>query len=98
MLIQLRTRKIGLNSFLKSARVPNIEALCAYGEEEETVEHFLQKCPRWKEQRAILNGLKTVKETLGNRENSERAVRYLLATKRLEQFSYIDCELVLEAR
>jgi hypothetical protein len=46
MLIQLRTRKIGLNSFLKSARVPGIEALCECQEEEETIEHFLFKCSR----------------------------------------------------
>ena len=84
MLIQLRTRKIGLNSFLKNARVPNIEALCECQEEEETVEHFLFKCPRWEEQRAILNGLKTVKEALEERENNVKTVRYLLATKRLE--------------
>ena len=84
MLIQLRTRKIGLNSFLKRARVPNIEALCECQEEEETLEHFLFKCPRWGEQRAILNGLKTVKEALEKRENSERVVKYLLAIKRLE--------------
>ena len=87
-----------MNSFLKSARVPNIEALCECEGEEEIVEHFLFKCPRWKEQRAILNGLRTIKEALGNRENSEKAVKYLLATKRLEQFSHIDCELALEAK
>ena len=98
MLIQLRTRKIGLNSFLKSARVPEIEALCECQEEEETIEHFLFKYFRWKEQRAILNGLKTIKEALGKRDNSEKVVKYLLATKRLEQFSRIDCELALEAR
>ena len=98
MLIQLRTRKIGLNSFLKNARVPGIEALCECQEEEETVEHFLFKCPRWEEQRAILNGLKTVRDTLGERKNSEKAVRFLLATKRLEQFSRIDYELALEAK
>ena len=98
MLIQLRTRKIGLNSFLKSARVPGIEALCECQEEEETIEHFLFKCPRWEDQRAILNGLKTVRETLGERKNSEKAVRFLLATKRLEQFSRTNCELALEAR
>lgn len=44
-----------------------------------------------------MNGLKTIQETLGNRRNSEKAVRYLLATKRLEQFSHIDCKLALEA-
>ena len=73
-----------MNAFLKSARVPNIEALCDCKKEKETVEHFLFKCPRWKEQRAILDGLKTVRETLGERKNSEKAVKYLLATKRLE--------------
>lgn len=97
ILIQLRTEKTGINSFLKRARVPNIEALCECQEEEETIGHFLFRCPKWKGQRAILNGLKTIQETLENRENSERAVRYLLATKRLEQFSHIDCKLALEA-
>ena len=97
ILIQLRTEKIGFNAFLNNARVPNIEALCDCKEEEETVEHFLFKCPKWKEQRVILNGLKTVRETLGDRGNSEKAVKYLLATKRLEQFSQVGCELALEA-
>ena len=46
MLIQLRTRKIGFNLFLKNARVPGIEALCECQEENETMEHFLFKCPR----------------------------------------------------
>ena len=82
---------------MKSARVPGIEALCECQEEKETVEHFLFKCPRWKEQRAILNGVKTVREVLGERKNSEKAVRFLLATKRLEQFSRTNCELVFEA-
>ena len=98
ILIQLRTEKIGLNGFLKRARVPNIEALCECKEEEETIGHFLFKCPRWKEQRASLNGLKTVKEALETRDNSEKVVRFLLATKRLEQFSRTDCELALEAK
>ena len=98
ILIQLRTEKIGLNGFLKRARVPNIEALCECKEAEETVEHFLFKCSRWMEQRTLLNGLKTIKEALGKRDNSERVVRYLLATGRLEQFSRIDCNRALEAR
>ena len=38
--------KIGLNAFLKDARVPNIEALYEYQEEEETIEYFLFKYPR----------------------------------------------------
>ena len=46
ILIQLRTEKIGLNGFLKRARVPGIEALCEYKEEEEIVKYFLFKCPR----------------------------------------------------
>ena len=84
ILIQLRSGKIGLNAFLKRAKVPNIEALCECKKAEETVRHFLFKCPRWNEQRAILNGLKTIKEALGERKNSEKVVKYLLATKRLE--------------
>jgi hypothetical protein len=49
ILVQLRTEKIGLNAFLKNARVPGIEALCECQEEKETVEHFLFKCPRWED-------------------------------------------------
>jgi hypothetical protein len=96
ILIQLRTEKIGLNGFLKRARVPNIEALCECKEAEETVEHFLFKCSRWNEQRAILGGLKTIREALGERENSEKVVKYLLATGRLEQYSRIDHESALK--
>ncbi len=77
-------------------KVPNIEALCECKKVEEIVRHFLFKCPRWKEQRAILNGLKTIKEAIGERKNSEKVVKYLLATKRLEQFSQIDCENALK--
>ena len=97
MLIQLRTTKIGLNSFLNNARVPGTEALCECQEEEETIKHFLFKCPRWEEQRVILNGLKTVKETLEKRENSEKIVKFLLATNGLKKFSRIDRNLALEA-
>jgi hypothetical protein len=46
-IIQLRTEKIGLNLFLNKRRVPNISPLCECGEGEESVEHFLYKCPRW---------------------------------------------------
>ena len=61
------------------------------------MEHFLFKCSRWNEQRAILGGLKTTREALGERDNSEKVVKYLLATKRLEQYSQIDHESALKA-
>jgi Reverse transcriptase (RNA-dependent DNA polymerase) len=98
ILILLRTQKIGLNSFLHRMGVPGIDALCDCEEEEETVEHFLYKCSKWNDYRNILGDftLKSLAETLQSREGSYRAARFLLATKRLEQFSLVDSSLVTE--
>ena len=49
ILIQLRTEKIGLKAFLKGRRVPGYEdSACECQEEEETVQHFLLRCQRWR--------------------------------------------------
>ena len=73
-------------------RVPNVDSLYEYKEEEESVEHFLYKCSKWNVYRDILGDfrLKSLKETLLSREGSYRAARFLIATKRLEQFSLIE--------
>ena len=62
------------------------------------MEHFLYKCSKWNDYRNILGDftLKSLAETLQSREGSYRAARFLLATKRLEQFSLVDSSLVTE--
>ena len=73
--------------------MPNIDSLCECGEEEESVEHFLYKYSKWDEYRENILGdfrLKSLKETLSSRDGSYRAARFLIATKRLEQFSRIE--------
>ena len=90
-LIQLRTEKIGLNAFLYGMKVPDIVSpQCECQQGEETVQHFLFNCSRWSEFRSILGDFKdkTLKYTLGSREGSRKAVEFLLATKRLEQFQH----------
>ena len=57
ILIQLRTEKIGLKAFLKGRRVPGYEdSTCECQEEEETVQHFLLRCQRWRTQREEILG------------------------------------------
>ena len=86
IIIQLRTEKLGLNLFLAKIKVPNIDTLYNYKEEEELVEYFLYKYSRWNTYRDILGDfkLKPLKETLLSREDSYKAARFLLAIKRLE--------------
>ena len=89
-IIQLRTAKIGLKLFLYKRKVPNIDPLCECGLENESVEHFLLKCSKWAKYREdILEDYsqKSTKDILSNRQGSYRAARFLIATKRLEQFS-----------
>jgi len=87
-LIALRTEKIGLQAFLSKVRVPGYESPICQNcqQEEETVQHFLYKCPIWESYRDIL-GLyreKSLRDTLDSREGSKKAVEFLWATKRLD--------------
>jgi len=93
ILIQLRTEKIGLKAFLKGRRVPGYEdSTCECQEEEETVQHFLLRCQRWRTQREEILGplaQKPMGFILGTRTTSQKAIEFLLSTKRLEQFQAI---------
>lgn len=94
ILIGLRTGKIGLQGFLSNMRVPGYESpTCDCGEDTETVEHFLLKCPRWSQERGeVLPNLagKSLRTILNSRMYSQKAVEFVMRTKRLEQFQAVN--------
>ncbi|KPM42380.1 hypothetical protein AK830_g4172 [Neonectria ditissima] len=76
MLIQLRTGKIGLRSFLFSRRVPDVPSpRCPCGTSEETPEHIIVFCPRFVEQRGHLT----------NPPRDRRELRIQLSTRKTAQ-------------
>jgi len=81
-------------------RVPGYESpICQdCQQEEETVQHFLYKCPMWESFRDILGPYreKSLEDTLNTREGSKRAVEFLWATKRLDQFRSISLDCLQE--
>jgi hypothetical protein len=98
ILIQLRSQKIGLQAFLYRRKVPGIDSpICPYcQEEEETAQHFILHCPKWRRERTIYLGDYTTRNLdtiLQGRKSSIRAVRFLIATNRLAQFQATSLEL-----
>jgi len=65
------------------------DSTCECQEEEETVQHFLLRCPRWRIQREKILGplaQKPMGLILGTRKASQKVIEFLLSTERLEQF------------
>jgi hypothetical protein len=94
ILTQLRTGKIGFNSFLYERRVPGVwsrRCICEQGAM--TVRHVLLVCPEWQDTRQE-HGLvrKDVKWALTTREGTSKAIRFVLQTGLLEQFRLYACE------
>jgi hypothetical protein len=97
MIIQLRSQKIGLQPFLYRQRVPGITTpICPYCDRgNETVYHYTLECREWSSARGLYlepyinRGLDWI---LGTREGTLGAIRFLVATKRLEQFQAIGLE------
>ena len=95
-LIQLRTRKIGLNQFLYQQGVPDVlNPSCECQQEPETVDHFLLRCPRWGNQRKALLGNYAYRTgptnqvmacILNSQVGSSKAIKFLVQTGRLQQF------------
>jgi hypothetical protein len=95
--IQLRSQKIGLQAFLYSRKVSGIEsANCPYCEEnEETTQHFLLECRQWERERGLFLALyreRSLNSTLETREGCLAAARFVIATRRLEQYKAIALE------
>jgi hypothetical protein len=94
ILIGLRTGKIGLQGFLSKMRVPGYESpICGCGEDTETVEHFLLQCSKWNhERREVLASVadKSMRSILSSRMYSQMAVKFVVRTKRLEQFQAVN--------
>jgi len=95
--IQLRSRKIGFQAFLYHQRVPEItSSRCPYCQEaDETVPHFILVCKGWEEQRRTHLGpyiSRGIRYFLGTKEGLARTARFLVDTKRLEQFSAISLD------
>ena len=70
-------------------KVPGIEdPQCECQQGEETVQHYLLECTKWNQQRDILGAYRDrgLRDILESREGSQKAVEFLLATGRLEQF------------
>ena len=92
-LTQLRTEKIGFQEFLYKMKVPGIESpICQCQQEKETVKHFLLGCATWESQRRKILGsyrFRDIRIILNTRKGSLKAVKFLLATGRLEQFKAV---------
>jgi hypothetical protein len=98
--IQLRSQKIGLQGFLHRQRVPGIDSpICPYcREKEETTEHFLLECGEWERERGLFLASyreRSLNSTLKTREGCLAAARFVIATKRLEQYRAIALEQLI---
>ena len=96
LVVQLRTGKVGFDSFLYHHHVPGVDSPnCDCGGGEMTVGHVLLDCSRWDELRAKVlrhvdgNSLETL---LGTRKGCLAAARMVQKTGLLAQFSKSDME------
>jgi hypothetical protein len=92
LLIQLRTECIGLKGFLFRRKVPGIEsAQCECGDAIESPRHVLLHCnleeDRRGELRRACNGPLRFQQLLGDPNLTATAVRWVMCTGRLGQFS-----------
>ncbi|KAI0991873.1 hypothetical protein K3495_g16314 [Podosphaera aphanis] len=89
-LMLLRTEIIGLNAWLASIGVPGISPDCSCGEHSQTVKHVLFYCPEHAELRPrmfIDARTANFSQLLTTPRGCHAAVRMLLATGRLQQFT-----------
>lgn len=89
LLTQLRTGKIGFNQFLHERPVPGVAtAACECGLGRMSVKHVLLICPRWKEERKIMQQKKNttdMRKLLGTASAATAALRMILSTDLLSQ-------------
>ena len=90
VLIQMRTRKIGLRAFLHQRRVPEVLTPgCSCGDAPETPEHLLLSCRRTAGERRELPELRTRRDYEAQTDDPATAAslaRWMLRLGRLHQF------------
>ena len=90
LLTQLRTGKIGFNTFLYDKKVPTVlSPRCVYDTSAITVRYILLYCPLWRDIRCQkLAGLRItdLREILNSPKGAEAAIRFILRTGILTQF------------
>ena len=92
MLIHIRTGCIGLQKFLYTCRVPDIDSpMCDCRGGEETAEHVVMLCPKETHRRSLLydeQGRQQSWSTLtGKPLQAKRLARWLIESNRIKQFS-----------
>jgi hypothetical protein len=90
LLIQMRTGKIGLNSYLHKIKRAD-KPWCDCKEGNQTVAHILEECPLYRRQRhSIFNRyvLRDVKLILSNPQTAVKAANFMLSTGLLDQFRH----------
>ena len=92
ILIQMRTRCIGLKKVLYECRVPHIDSpMCDCGEGEVTAEHIAMLCLLESSRRYLLfddyGRQQSWKTLIGNPTQAKRLTKWLIESGRLRQFS-----------
>ena len=92
ILVQMRTRCIGLRKFLYGCRVPDIDSpMCACGGGEETAEHIAILCPLESSKRHALLDVHGRQHSwnvlIGKPTQARQLTRWLIESDRIHQFS-----------
>lgn len=96
LLIQIRTKKIGLRDFLQKRRVPEVDDLgYDYREGRQTVDHILRRCRTYNDVRRRVfrrRGRIDLRAILNEPKLVTKAIRFIEQTRLLRQFRSCDTE------
>lgn len=86
-LFLMRSEIIGLNAWLASIQVPDINPACPCGWHAQNVRHILLHCPRYARTDLLLNcGSERLSEILSQPACAKHAARWLIQSGAMEQF------------
>jgi hypothetical protein len=90
LLIQLRTGHVALNKYMHRIGKTSSPICNQCQSAQETVHHYLFRCPAFKEQRKIMKerlkrGANSIRMLLGGHKAMKHLFRYILDTKRFEK-------------